>query len=229
MTAVQVRDLTVEYRPGGPETTIRPLDGLDLDLAGRSLVALRGPSGSGKTTLLSCLAAILKPTAGTVRVGDQTVTSLSGRDLVRYRRHGVGVIFQSFNLLPSLTALENVMVPLVGAGERRQHARRRATELLDLVGLEDRAAHLPGRLSGGQQQRVAIARALVHAPPLLVADEPTAHLDPDNVAGVMQLLGSLARAGHLVLVATHDDRVTARADRVVDLTATAQPRVRSAG
>lgn len=217
MTTVEVRDLTVEFQPGGPDTMIRPIDQLDLDLGAGGLVALRGPSGCGKTTLLSCLAGILTPSGGTVRVDDRVVTSLAGRDLVQYRRTGVGIVFQAFNLLPGLNALENVAVPLLGAGVPRRTAARRAEELLRRVGLAERAGRHPGQLSGGQQQRVAIARALAHDPPLLVADEPTAHLDPENVITVMELLTRLTGDGRLVVVATHDDRVTAVADRVVDL------------
>ena len=212
---VQVRDLTVEYNSGG--YVVRPLDNLSLDASDGQLVVLLGPSGCGKTTLLSCLAGLLKPTSGTIRHGDIEVEKLHGSELAAYRQHEVGVVFQAFNLIPSLSARENVVVPLSLAGIRRREAVPRATDLLDQVGLAERAAHRPGALSGGQQQRVAIARALAHDPPLVIADEPTAHLDHVQVEGVLQLIRRLASPGRMVVVATHDDRITHLADHVVDL------------
>jgi putative ABC transport system ATP-binding protein len=143
--------------------------------------------------------------------------------MAAYRRHTVGVVFQAFNLIPSLTALRNVMAPLELAGIRRRPARDRATELLEQVGLSDRLANRPGGLSGGQQQRVAIARALVHDPPLVIADEPTAHLDYVQVEGILRLVRSLAAPGRVVLIATHDDRLTKIADRVINLVPEAAP------
>jgi putative ABC transport system ATP-binding protein len=196
---------------------VRPIDGLDFAAEDGELVILLGPSGSGKTTLLSCLASLLRPSNGTIRFGSTEVTGLSGADLENYRRETVGIVFQAFNLVPSLTARENVTAPLRLAGIRRADANRRADELLERVGLSDRAGHLPARLSGGQQQRVAIARALVHDPPLILADEPTAHLDYVQVEEVLGLIRQLAAPGRLVAVATHDDRFTPLADRVIEL------------
>jgi putative ABC transport system ATP-binding protein len=190
---------------------------LDLDLASGELVLLLGASGCGKTTLLSVLAGILSPTSGTARFGVTDITALRGRSLVEYRRHGVGVVFQAFNLMPSLPAIENVMAPMWAAGMGGAEARRRATTLLSSVGLADRLKNRPGDLSGGQQQRVAIARALALDPPLVLADEPTAHLDAIQVESVLQLLRDLARPGRLVVVATHDERLLPLADRVVEL------------
>jgi putative ABC transport system ATP-binding protein len=216
VTGLLVDDLTVTYRSG--DYAVSPLDHFSMQARDGELVLLLGPSGCGKTTLLSCLAGILRPTSGSLRVAGTEVTGLSGQALTDYRRSTVGVVFQSFNLVPSLTAVENVAAPLWGAGVRRGTARARATELLERVSLGDRSGARPGSLSGGQQQRVAIARALVHDPPLLLADEPTAHLDYLQVEGVLSLLRSLAAPGRVVVVATHDDRMLPLADRVVDLT-----------
>jgi putative ABC transport system ATP-binding protein len=211
-----VSGLTVEYSSGG--YAARPVDNFDLDVAEGQLVLLRGASGCGKTTVLSVLAGILTPAAGTVRFGDIDVTVLKGQSMTEYRRHTVGVVFQAFNLVPSLTASENVQAPLRAAGVRGGAARTRAEELLEQVGLADRMVHRPGDLSGGQQQRVAIARALAHNPPLILADEPTAHLDYIQVEGVLRLLRSLAGPGRIVVVATHDERLSPLADRVVAMT-----------
>lgn len=215
MTGLRITDLTIEYTQGG--YIVRPIDRLEVTAQDGELVILLGPSGSGKTTLLSCLSALLTPAAGKIQVGDIEVTALRGRALADYRRHQVGIVFQAFNLIPSLTARENVAAPLRLAGARRREANARAEELLARVGLSDRMDHRPGQLSGGQQQRAAIARALVHEPPLVVADEPTAHLDYMQVEDVLILIRDLAAPGRLVVVATHDDRFTPLADRVVEL------------
>jgi len=211
-----VSGLTVEYSSGG--YAARPVDNFDLVVPDGQLVLLRGASGCGKTTVLSVLAGILTPAAGSVQVGDVEVTRLKGKAMMMYRRHTVGVVFQAFNLVPSLSASENVQMPLRAAGVRGSTARRRAEELLEEVGLGDRMQHRPGDLSGGQQQRVAIARALAHDPPLILADEPTAHLDYIQVEGVLRLLRSLAGPVRIVVVATHDERLSPLADRVVAMT-----------
>ena len=151
------------------------------------------------------------------RLEETEVTGLNGQALAEYRRHQVGIVFQAFNLVPSLTGLDNVAIPLRLAGVSRRRARERAEELLGMVGLQDRMNHLPGAMSGGQQQRVAIARALVHDPPLIVADEPTAHLDYVQVETILRLVRELARPGRMVIVATHDERFAPIADRVVEL------------
>ncbi len=215
MSELEVRDLTVEFDSGGYK--VRPLDGLSFDADDGELVVFLGPSGCGKTTLLSCLAGLLTPTSGSIRFRDIEVTGLSGSEMGDYRRSTVGVVFQAFNLIASLTAKDNVMAPLRLAKVTRRRAGARADELLAEVGLTERAGHRPGKMSGGQQQRVAIARALVHDPPLVVADEPTAHLDHLQVEGVLVLIRKLATAGRLVLVSTHDDRITQIADRVIEL------------
>jgi putative ABC transport system ATP-binding protein len=213
---VTVEDLVVEYTSG--DYVVRPIDKLDLQADAGQLVLLLGASGCGKTTLLSVLAAILKPTSGRVRVGGSDVVGLGGSDLTEYRRRGVGIVFQAFNLVPSLNAIQNVGAPFRAAGGSRSAARRRASELLDRVGLAERADHQPHRLSGGQQQRVAIARALVNDPPVLLADEPTAHLDYVQVDGVLSLIRDLVAEGRTILVATHDERMIPLADQVVHLT-----------
>jgi putative ABC transport system ATP-binding protein len=216
---VVARNITIEYSSGG--YVAKPIDGLDLEAAGGELVLLLGASGCGKTSLLSVLAGILRPAKGTAVVAGVEVTSLHGSALTHYRRDTVGVVFQAFNLVPSLTALENTMAPLRAARVKRAAARARATQLLEQVGLHDRLQFRPGDMSGGQQQRVAIARALVHDPPVLLADEPTAHLDYIQVEGVLRLLRDLADAGRTVIVATHDERMMPLADRVIHLTAPA--------
>jgi putative ABC transport system ATP-binding protein len=215
---VRIRDLVVEYCSGG--YPIRPIDGLNLDIDAGALAILLGPSGCGKTTLLSCLGGILTPTSGRITVGDVDVTAidLSKRGaLSEYRRRNVGIVFQAFNLVPSLTALENVLVPLRGAGKSRPEARERAEELLTRVGLQDRMSHRPGELSGGQQQRVAVARAIALDPPLILADEPTAHLDYIQVEEVLRLIRGLGSGERIVVVATHDSRLLPLADRVVEM------------
>ncbi len=215
MGDLSIQDLVVEYSSGAD--TIRPINGLNLDVAAGSLVILLGPSGCGKTTLLSCLGGILRPTSGAIKFGDVDVTSLDVRGMSKYRRETVGIVFQAFNLVPSLTALENVMVPLLASGLQRRAARKRAGQLLSRVGLEERVSHRPGDLSGGQQQRVAVARAIALDPPLVLADEPTAHLDFIQVEEVLRLIRELATGDRMVVVATHDSRILPLADRVVEL------------
>jgi putative ABC transport system ATP-binding protein len=215
---LRIRDLVVEYSSGG--YAIRPIDGLNLDIHAGALAILLGPSGCGKTTLLSCLGGILTPTSGRITVGDVDVTALhllNRGALSDYRRRSVGIVFQAFNLVPSLTALENVLVPLRAAGKSRPAARERAEELLTRVGLQDRMRHRPGELSGGQQQRVAVARAIALDPPLILADEPTAHLDYIQVEEVLRLIRGLGSGERMVVVATHDSRLLPLADRVVEM------------
>jgi putative ABC transport system ATP-binding protein len=212
---LSIQDLVVEYSSGG--YAVRPICNFNLDVAAGSLVILMGPSGCGKTTLLSCLGGILRPNSGAIKFGDVELTSLDARGLSRYRRETVGIVFQAFNLVPSLTALENVLVPLHAAGMPRREARERAEELLTRVGLQDRLNHRPGDLSGGQQQRVAVARAIALDPPLVLADEPTAHLDFIQVEEVLRLIRELASGDRMVVVATHDSRILPLADRIVEM------------
>jgi ABC-type polar amino acid transport system ATPase subunit len=204
--AVSVRGLSVEYSSGGYR--VRPLDDLDLEIGEGELVLALGASGCGKTTLLSAMASILTPTSGSIvlRRGDAEteVTSLTGADLTAYRRSCVGIVFQAFNLLPSLTALENVAAPLLIAGTQRRKALDRARHLLGEVDLADRLHHRPNGLSGGQQQRVAIARALAMSPEVMLFDEATSALDPELVKGVLATMADLAGEGMTMLVVTHE-------------------------
>src|SRR5271166_1552667 len=216
MSDLSIADLVVEYSSGG--YAVRPINGLNLDVPAGSLVILLGPSGCGKTTLLSCIGGILRPKSGGILFGDVDITQLEGTTLAQYRRNTVGIVFQAFNLVPSLTALENVLVPLRAAGNSRAVARERAEELLTRVNLAERMKHRPGDLSGGQQQRVAVARAIALDPLLILADEPTAHLDFIQVEEVLRLIRSLAQGDRVVVVATHDSRMLPLADRVVELT-----------
>ena len=216
MGDLSIQNLVVEYYSGG--YALRPINGLNLDVTAGSLVILLGPSGCGKTTLLSCLGGILRPKSGAIKFDDVDIITLDRTALADYRRHKVGIVFQAFNLVPSLTALENVMVPMREAGMSRRAARERAEELLTRVNLQERMKHRPGDLSGGQQQRVAVARAIALDPPLILADEPTAHLDFIQVEEVLRLIRELADGDRIVVVATHDSRILPMADRVVELT-----------
>jgi putative ABC transport system ATP-binding protein len=216
MAELRITDLTIEYTRGG--YVVRPIQNLDASAEDGELVLLLGPSGCGKTTILSCLAGLLTPAGGDVMIGDTRVNSLEGDSLTDFRRNTVGIVFQAFNLVPSLSALENVAAPLRLAGVGRADAHARAEELLGRLNLEERMHHRPEEMSGGQQQRVAIARALAHDPPVIVADEPTANLDFVQVEEVLRLLREIAAPGRLVVIATHDDRFRPLADRVINLT-----------
>ncbi|HEX2383348.1 MAG TPA: ATP-binding cassette domain-containing protein [Acidimicrobiales bacterium] len=216
MPELNVKDLVVEYTTGG-DYKVRPIDGLDLEVTPGSLTILLGPSGCGKTTLLSCLGGILKPMSGSIHFGDIEVTGLSRSALTDYRRHTVGIVFQAFNLVPSLTAEENIAVPLRAVGVSRHEARARSRELLDMVDLSHRIHHRPADLSGGQQQRVAVARALALDPPLILADEPTAHLDFIQVEEILRLVRMLATGERVVVVSTHDSRMVPLADNVIEM------------
>jgi putative ABC transport system ATP-binding protein len=216
MPELRLDKLTMEFSSGGYK--LRPIDEMDLEVHTGELVLLLGASGCGKTTLLSMMARLLTPTSGRITFGEIDVTELSGPALADYRRNTVGIVFQAFNLIPSLTAHENVQIAAQAGKVPKKAAKSRAEELLVQVGLEERMSHKPDDMSGGQQQRVAIARALAHDPPLVLADEPTAHLDYIQVDGVLRLLRDLAQPGRVVIVSTHDERLLPLADRVVELT-----------
>ncbi|MFN6192120.1 MAG: ABC transporter ATP-binding protein [Planctomycetia bacterium] len=211
--AIRVRGVTKEF--GSGDSMTRALRGVDLDVPYGELLMLVGPSGCGKTTLVSIIAGTLEPSAGDVSVlGKDLVTMTNGRK-VCFRRENVGFIFQSYNLLPSLTAVENAAVPLLIAGWRRSAAVAAAADVLGRLGLGDRLTNLPSELSGGQQQRVAIARALVHEPRLLVCDEPTSALDAENGRITMELIQKIAvQPDRAVIVVTHDSRAYSFADRI---------------
>jgi len=209
------RGLAKTYAGDGIE--VLALRGVDLDILAGELVALMGPSGCGKSTLLHLLAGFDRPTAGSVALGDRRVEGLSEAEWAVLRRREIGFVFQFFNLVQTLTVAENVELPARLVGVSRRDARRRREELLDRLDVSVRADALPSRLSGGQQQRVALARALVNRPRLLLADEPTGNLDSDNAREVVALLRGLAAEGQTVLLATHDPRIAASADRVLQL------------
>jgi putative ABC transport system ATP-binding protein len=211
---IQLRDLVMRLPSGGRPLTI--LDGVTLDVDAGEIVAITGPSGSGKSTLLGLIAGLDTPTAGTVVVAGRDVTRLGEAALARFRRDTIGYVFQSYHLIPTLTAAENVAVPLELAGVSAPLAR--AASLLADVGLGGRAHHYPAQLSGGEQQRVAIARAVALRPLLLLADEPTGNLDSATGAQIIELLLGLGREqGATLLLVTHDVALAARADRVVAL------------
>jgi putative ABC transport system ATP-binding protein len=211
---VQVRGLTLTVpAAGGPVNILR---GIDLDVAPGEAVGIVGPSGSGKTSLLMVLAGLERATAGSVRLAGQELTALDEDALARLRRRQVGIVFQAFHLIPTMTALENVAIPLELAGDPAAMAR--AADGLRAVGLGHRLAHLPGQLSGGEQQRVALARAFAPRPRLLLADEPTGNLDHTTGTAVMDLLFALrAEHGGTLLLVTHDPALAARCGRLVRL------------
>ena len=210
-----VTDLVVEFIH--EKYAIRPIDGLSFEARRGEMTVLLGPSGSGKTTLLSCIGGILTPTSGSIHLGDLDVTALATGALEGYRRDHVGFVFQAFNLIPSLTALQNVAMPLILTGASRSDAYDRAAAALDRVGMTARKTHLPSRLSGGQQQRVAVARGIVHEPPLLLADEPTANLDHIQAESIIALLRDLREQGSIIVVSTHDARLVPVADTTVQM------------
>jgi len=216
MTLIQCNQLSRTYRRG-PDV-IRPLDGLDLEVQRGAFLALMGPSGSGKTTLLNLIAGIDRPTSGTLVVGDQDLGQLSRNRLARWRAQHVGYVFQLYNLVPVLTAFENVELPLLLRKLSRQARRAKVAEALERVGIADRAQHFPRQLSGGQEQRVAIARAIVTDPDILVADEPTGDLDKPSAHAVMQLMQKLNRElGMTLIMVTHDPGTTQYARRTLHL------------
>lgn len=213
---VEAHDLTKVYGDGAE---VRAVDGITLSIGAGEFVALTGPSGSGKTTLLNLIGTLDTPTAGRVVVDGVDVGTLRGDRLADFRREKIGFVFQFFNLVPTLTALENVMLPLLPYRRRcRFDLKVRARELLQALGLEGRLHHLPGQLSGGEQQRVAIARALVNEPLLILADEPTGNLDSRTAGEIVALLRQLnEERGVTLVVATHNAAVAAEAGRVVEL------------
>jgi putative ABC transport system ATP-binding protein len=209
---VEVADVRKTYDLGG---TVEALAGVSLSLPRGSFTAVMGPSGSGKSTLLNLVGALDTPTSGRVVVDGQTVSTASEAERAAIRGTDVGFVFQTFNLLPRLTAVENVALPLVFAGVDRAERRRRARALLGEVGLAGRTDHLPSELSGGQRQRVAIARALVADPALVLADEPTGNVDTDTGARVLDAFDELHADGNTILLVTHERHVAERAERVV--------------
>ncbi|MCU4742316.1 ABC transporter ATP-binding protein [Natronoglomus mannanivorans] len=213
-TAVSLSNVRKTYHLGEP---VHALDGVSLEIPRGSYTAIMGPSGSGKSTLMHLVGCLDTPTEGEITVGGQAVTELSGRERTELRGTEVGFVFQTFNLMPRLTALENVALPQlfqgIGAGERTDRAR----ELLERVGLGDRGDHRPNELSGGQRQRVAVARALVNDPEIVLADEPTGNLDTETGEQILSLFEDLYASGHTIVMVTHEPHVAQRAERIVHL------------
>jgi ABC-type lipoprotein export system ATPase subunit len=212
---VHARGLRKEY--GSGEGLVRAVDEVDLDVARGETLAVMGPSGCGKSTLLHLLGGLDRLTAGELRLHGRRVDRLSERALAQMRRNDVGFVFQAYHLMDELTAQENVKLPALLAGRSPSEARRRAGELLDQVGLAERAEHLPSALSGGQRQRAAIARALANDPQLVLADEPTGNLDSTATLEVLRLFEALHAGGLTLVIVTHDERVAATADRLISM------------
>jgi putative ABC transport system ATP-binding protein len=213
---VSIRELSKVY--GAGETEVRALDKVSLDIESGEFLALMGPSGSGKSTLLHIIAGIDRPTEGECQVQGVDVAQLNESELADWRNHNVGFIFQTFNLIPVLTAAENVELPLLLTGLAASQRREMVATALDLVGLSDRSRHLPGQLSGGQEQRVAIARAIVTDPSLIVADEPTGNLDAHSAEGVLEILRALScEVQKTVIMVTHDPRAASQGTRSLHL------------
>lgn len=216
---VEMRGVTKTYQSGSKARTVevQALRGVDLSVAQGEYVALMGPSGSGKSTLMHIIGLLDSPSSGQYNLGGQAVSGLSELELARTRNQRVGFVFQAFFLLPKLTALHNVSLPLIYRGVGVQERLKRSRQALEAVGLTDRLDHLPSELSGGQKQRVAIARALVQEPDLLLADEPTGNLDSKSSDEILELFDALHRQGKTIVMVTHEPDVGARAGRIVRL------------
>jgi putative ABC transport system ATP-binding protein len=217
VTVVETRALRKTYEAEEGGMPVRALRGVDLAMGAGEFVAVMGPSGCGKSTLLNLIAGLDTPTGGEVLLAGESLAGRSEDELARLRRRNVGVVFQFFNLLEGMTVLENVALAAVAAGSSRRRAETGALELLDLLGLADRARLLPGPLSGGQRQRLAIARALANRPTVLLADEPTGALDSAGGDEVLELFRALHGSGQTILLVTHDEHVAAPAERVVHM------------
>ena len=213
---IRLAGITKVY-PMGADVTVTALAGVDLLIEEHEFVAVMGPSGSGKSTLMNIIGCLDRPSSGTYELAGSDVSTLSDHDLARIRNDRIGFIFQTFNLLPRMTALRNVELPMIYAGVGRRDRRRRATASLERVGLAQRARHRPTEMSGGQRQRVAIARALVNEPSIVFADEPTGNLDSSTGREIMQLLTDLNRSGATIILVTHDADIAAHSQRVIYL------------
>jgi putative ABC transport system ATP-binding protein len=212
---IRITALTKHFEMGGQ--IVRALDGVDVDIEPGTFTVVMGPSGSGKSTLLYLLGGLDRPTSGEISIEGERLDQMDENALALFRRRTMGFVFQSFNLVPSMTALDNVAFPMQFAGATAASRRERALELLNQVGLGNRSDHRPTELSGGQQQRVAIARALVNNPKLILADEPTGNLDTTSGSAIMHVLSDLHKAGRTVLVVTHDPRMTRFATHKIHL------------
>jgi putative ABC transport system ATP-binding protein len=212
---LKLRGITRDFKLGSQ--TVRVLKGIDLDIFKNQYVALMGPSGSGKSTLMNLLGCLDTPTAGSYELNGNDVSVMGDNELAEIRNHEIGFVFQTFNLLPRSTALENVALPLVYAGLGKEEREARAAEVLTQVGLADRMDHRPNQLSGGQRQRVAVARALVNNPALILADEPTGNLDSKTSIEIMKLFDDIQAAGNTVVLVTHEEDIAQHAKRVIRL------------
>jgi putative ABC transport system ATP-binding protein len=212
---LRTHELEKEYGQG--EGLVRALDAVELEVASGETLAVMGPSGCGKSTLLHLLGGLERPSGGEVWLAGRRIDRLSEKALARLRRRAIGFVFQAFHLMEELTAVENIELPALLAGRSPRAARRRAAELLERVGLTDRAKHLPSALSGGERQRVAIARALSNEPLVVLADEPTGNLDSTATLDVLRLLDGLRSSGQTLLIVTHDARIAATADRLISM------------
>ena len=215
MNIIKTENLKRSFEMG--TQTIEALKGIDLNVNAGEFIAIMGPSGSGKTTLMNIIGCLDTPTTGQYFLNNQEVSTLKDDDLARIRNKEIGFVFQSFHLLARSSALDNVMLPLKYAGEKRDIAIERSIQALKDVGLEDRMDHAPSELSGGQQQRVAIARALVNSPSILFADEPTGNLDSQTGTDVMNLFKDLHRNGQTIIIITHEEEVAMQAQRVITI------------
>ena len=212
---LQMRDICKDYPMG--KTVTRVLKNVNLDVSEGDYLAIMGPSGSGKTTLMNLIGCLDVPTSGSYLLGDREITKCSGKELADVRNKEIGFMFQSFHLLPKLTALDNVALPLLYGGVKKEERRERARAALETVGLSDRVDHRPDQLSGGQCQRVAIARAIVGKPRLLLADEPTGALDSASGAQVMELFQQLHADGSTIIMITHDRGIAHHADTIMTI------------
>ncbi len=215
MPVIELKDIQRHFKMGNE--VVKALRGINLNINRGEYVALMGPSGSGKSTLMNIIGALDTPTSGEYRLKGQEVEKLSDNELAKIRNKEIGFVFQTFNLLPRTTALDNVALPLIYAGKSKAQRYKRAKNVLKTVGLADRMIHKPNELSGGQRQRVAVARALVNNPSIILADEPTGNLDSKTSEEIMQLFDDLHRKGHTIVLVTHEEDIAEHAKRIVRL------------
>lgn len=212
---IEIRNIIRDFKLG--QETVHVLKGIDLDIKRGEYLAIMGPSGSGKSTLMNLLGCLDTPTSGSYNLNGNDVSQMTDDELAEIRNTEIGFVFQTFNLLPRTTALENVALPMIYAGASKKHRQLRATEVLSDVGLADRMDHKPNQLSGGQRQRVAVGRALVNKPSIILADEPTGNLDSKTGMEIMGLFDDIHKAGNTVIMVTHEEEVAAHAHRIIRL------------
>lgn len=214
-TVIKIRDIKRNFKMG--QEILHVLKGIDLDIQQGEYVALMGPSGSGKSTLMNILGCLDTPTSGEYELNGSNVSTMTDDQLAEIRNKEIGFIFQTFNLLPRTTALENVALPMIYAGIKKEERTQRATQVLKDVGLADRMEHKPNELSGGQRQRVAVARALINNPSIILADEPTGNLDTKTSIEIMNLIDQIHQRGNTVILVTHEEDIALRAKRIIRL------------